>query len=159
MQIRPLRKDNYSAAASLYAETVQWQFFTVPPVDPSVFINVLTAPTSCFYELVNKDDKFVGLGGLENIKWIDKTAEPVIAITRDLRGSPRVATKFATQLFESLPKKLGIHRVQSFVLQNSPSVPLLKHLGFRREGTMERVRFKDGEYVDADIYALMFEEV
>jgi hypothetical protein len=137
--IRPLSKSNYDVAAKLYAETTRWQFYTVPPVDSSMFVSVLTAPTSCFYELVNKEDKFVGLGGLENIKWIDKTAEPVIAITRDLRGTPRVATKFADSLFETLPKKLGIHRVHSIVLQDSPSVPLLKHLGFTCEGTLERL--------------------
>lgn len=157
--IRPLSKENYADAARLYAETTEWQFFTIPPVDPSAFIHVLTAPSSCFYELINKEDKFVGLGGLENIKWIDKTAEPVIVIAPELRGSPRVATKFAVSLFETLPKKLGIRRVHSIVLRDSPSIPLLKHLGFRHEGTLERVRYKDGLFLDADVYALMFEEV
>jgi len=52
--------------------------------------------------------------------------------------------------------QLGLHRMAAFIDEaNTPSLKLLKHFGFTKEGTMREDYFVDGKNEDSDCYALL----
>lgn len=53
-------------------------------------------------------------------------------------------------------KEMKLNRIEAFVASyNEPSVRLLKHYGFQKEGTARGHYLVDGVYEDSDFYALL----
>jgi RimJ/RimL family protein N-acetyltransferase len=69
------------------------------------------------------------------------------------------ATEACAHLLDHAFAERGLHRVSASVLApNEDSVALCKRLGFVHEGTSRDLGFVDGEFVDAERYALLAEE-
>lgn len=69
------------------------------------------------------------------------------------------ATEIATLAVQYAFDERGLHKVSARVLDwNDASRRVLEKLGFEREGRLRDHYFVDGEYVDADRYALLESE-
>lgn len=150
MKLVPLKSEDFDYAQSLYDEGLEWAPRSVI-YDVGLWQKALSSQ-SALWKMIEVDGYVKGLAGLENIHLIDRVCEPYIAIDRDLRG-----TGFALTAGELMRKfaveQLGIQRIQSIVLENSPSRKLLDRLGFIQEGLMRKARYKNGEFVNAIMYA------
>ena len=53
---------------------------------------------------------------------------------------------------------MGLNRIYSDVLEGNPALKLYEHLGFKNEGCMRKMYFKDGKYQDSMIIGILKED-
>ena len=54
---------------------------------------------------------------------------------------------------------MGLKRVEAFLsLENTPSLKLVRSLGFKEEGTLRDHYFKDGKLEDSTVFSLLLNE-
>lgn len=142
----------FDFAREMYGEMLPWSVASLPKhVDVDA---CLQDEKSHWWTFELSKNELVGLCGLQGVNPIDRTAEPAIAIHPAYRNATH-GLKMSRLLIETAWKRLNLRRLHVIVLKDAPSVPLLKRTGFKCEGTFEKVRYRDGEYVDACMYALM----
>jgi len=67
-----------------------------------------------------------------------------------------IASEVLRPVIEYCQKEKDIHRLEAFVEEgNHASCRVLEKLGFAYEGTMKECEFKDGNYINLLIYALL----
>lgn len=55
--------------------------------------------------------------------------------------------------------KMNLHRIEAFVSpENTPSIQLMKHAGFSKEGHLREHYFKDGRYEDSVVFSILKSE-
>ena len=147
---------DYASIRLLYLETVKWCSQTQRDPSTEDIHTVFSSPLSVWRAAFTKDTHtlpaLVGLIGVERINWIDRTADPSIAIVPAARRkgwSLAVAEAFRELLF----KQFAIRRLQTVILEGAPSRGLLERLGFVHEGTLRSLRWVDGRYIDGLLYA------
>lgn len=102
---------------------------------------------------VEENSHFCGAIGYNDLQEENRKAEIGFWLLPEFRGNGFII-EAAEVLLEYLFKDLNLHRVEAFIeSQNHNSSKVLKKLGFTCEGNMRDYEFKNGEYVDVEIYA------
>ena len=158
MKVIPLSGRDREEAALLYLEGVPMALRSLPPdgIPLGAAYMALAAPDSQWWVLLDNEGKVMGLGGYERLNWLDGVGEPYIAIRQDKQGLG-YGRSFANYIVHAGLNQLDLRRIQTTVLECSPSLGLLKKYGFKHEGTLRAIRQYDGKYVDAHCYALVKE--
>jgi len=94
-------------------------------------------------------DEMIGVSYLTDIDWANRNAEFAIWIgekAHQRKGYGRQATELV--LLHAFGD-MNLHRVHLTVLSNNePARKMYSSLGFREEGVLREILFKNGEYVD-----------
>ncbi len=154
MRLISLPQRNLDEAVQLYEEGLQWSPVTIFPGNH--LIHAFTAPNSQWWCWVDHN-LLIALAGFERISWIDRCAEPYVAVSPKHRKQG-LGKVLGEALLEKGLKDLNLHRIQTTVLNGSPSIPILEHLNFTKEGTLHKVRYKDGTYQDAHLFSWVRKE-
>ena len=143
--------DDHRAAMRLYEQTIPWATTTmVEKVPGSLWQQAFDSPNSMWW-IVGRG---IALIGFEEINSIDGVASPIISVDEACQKQGH-GRKLAEVMRDIAFNTLNIRRIQSSLLADAPSIKLLEHLGFEKEGTSRAVRYRNGEYVDVVHYALI----
>lgn len=152
MRLIKVKNEDIQRAVGMYILAEEWTPFSHLGISEQAAFDALSSPNSFWRFLVDDSDKVIGLCGLEKINPLDKVAEPFIALIPAKQNSG-LGLEAMTLIFDVAKRDLGFRRLQTTVLTDSPSRPFLEKLGATCEGILRKLRFKNGEYVDALLYA------
>ncbi len=158
--LRPLRVGDEAQLHGYWSDPRVTEHTSIPPLDLAAtgelvrrYIADYASARSCRWALADERDVLVGTCGFSNWSLPHSHAELVydLAPSHWHRGLMRAAVAaalswaFATARF---------NRVHAFVMvTNQPSIRLLEHLGFSREGTLAQYRIAHGTPRDFHLYA------
>jgi RimJ/RimL family protein N-acetyltransferase len=109
------------------------------------------------WAILNENDRHIGFIGLHTIDWRNRSARGGLLIgERSVWGlgyasdAVNTRTRFA---FE----QLGLHRIEGHTL--NPAMRRVYHkCGYRHEGTARKLRWRNGQWLDAERYAILEED-
>lgn len=109
--------------------------------------------------VTESDDKVLGLVTLASIDQLNQSAELHIMIgEKDSRGKG-MGTFAVTEMLKHAFNNLNLHRVELSVLStNKVAQKLYEKCGLVREGTKRKAVYKNGQFVDMHIYAVLRED-
>ena len=114
-----------------------------------------SAKTDVIFTVCLQNGKPIGIVGLHNINWINRSAEFGIIIDAEARekGNGEKATRaIISYAFETL----NLHRIYSDVYENNvASLALHKKCGFEKEGVEIDGVFKNGAYLNVIRFAII----
>lgn len=155
MRLEKLRPEYMEEAVKLYQIAEDWTTFTHTGITPQDALVALTSPDSVWRLVVSDESKIIGLVGYERLRPFDGVGEPYIALTQTAQKKG-MGLDAATMLFDWGRAELALRRIQTVVLDSAPSRPLLEKLGFKHEGTLRKLRFKGGKFIDGQQYGWVF---
>lgn len=150
MKALPLEGRFIEEAVKLYRLGTPWMPSTVVIIQPEDAFAKLTAPNAQFWVFVDDDDKVQAMAGFENIQPIDRTAEPYVVVD-ETKQTTGLGWKISEFLFERR-LTLNLRRIQSIVLEDSPSAKFLVKLGFKQEGVLNAMRLREGQPVNGLVF-------
>jgi [ribosomal protein S5]-alanine N-acetyltransferase len=160
--LRPLHDGDEAALHGYFTDPRVTEHTSIPPLDLSAtrevvrrYIADYTSARSCRWALVDERDVLVGTCGFSSWSLSHSHAELAYDLTPSLwhRGLMRCAVACALSWAFNTA---GFNRVHAFVMvTNQPSIRLLEHLGFLREGTLAQYRVARGVPRDFHLYALL----
>lgn len=105
------------------------------------------------------NDNLVGLVSLTSIDTLNRSAEFHIMIG-DISSQNKGAGSFATnEMLNHAFNNLNLHRISLSVLEdNTRAQHVYEKVGFKKEGVLRKVFFKNGIYVNAFIYSILKNE-
>lgn len=105
--------------------------------------------------LFTEDGKVIGMVGYQGINLHNKVAALGYWIDETWQGKG-IMTKSAQNIIEYGWDVLDIHRyeIQAWV-ENKQSVALAKRLGFVHESILKEIEYRDGIFLDHDLYRLL----
>jgi ribosomal-protein-alanine N-acetyltransferase len=113
--------------------------------------------TDLHWAILNENDRHIGFIGLHQIDWRMRSAAGGLVIgERSVWGqgyacdAVRTRTRFA---FE----QLGLHRISGHTL-NPAMRRVYEKCGYRHEGTARKLRWRNGRWLDAELYAILEED-
>jgi GNAT superfamily N-acetyltransferase len=105
---------------------------------------------------IELDGKYVGNVNLTNINLVHRNAEYSIMIGSESSRGLGVGFHASSQIIEHGFQHLGLHRIWLTVLEsNLRALSLYQKLGFQIEGRMRDSLFKNGDYQDLIVMALI----
>jgi len=94
----------------------------------------------------------VGVCGLCNINWVNRTAEISIYVV----GFPGIAAQALDLLIDKAFKEFNLHRLWAEVYEfNTANIELFEGSGFQLEGMLHEHVFKQGKYHNCLMYGLV----
>lgn len=106
-------------------------------------------------EAGDRDGAVVGTATLAHVDRRHRRAEVGFAVTRRLWGR-RIVSRTLPVLVAHAFETLDLHRLEADVdPENSPSLQVLEHNGFRREGHLRERYTQDGRWHDAVLLGLL----
>jgi RimJ/RimL family protein N-acetyltransferase len=116
--------------------------------------------SSLFYGIVLREDgKLIGLCGLKNIDWKNRTAEFSMWIGEEEHRHQGYARDAAQVLLKLAFDELNINRVYGKVLAyNTRMSAILQQAGAVKEGVEREAVYKDGKYHDGICFSLLKRE-
>lgn len=100
-------------------------------------------------------DELVGVCGLCNISWPNRTAEVSIYLTPEWQGQG-IAHEVLKLLARKAFREYNLHRLWAEIYgNNQSSVKLFEDCGYKCEGKMVQHVYKDGRYHDSLLYGLV----
>ncbi len=109
--------------------------------------------------ITDEDDMILGCVYLLNIDNINLSADLHIMIGESCNRGKGIGTYAVTSVVEHAFYNLNLHRIQLEVLEyNSVARTLYKKIGFKEEGIKRKAVYKNGEYFDELIMALLRED-
>lgn len=128
------------------------QYNWLDHISKSHDIEMFAIELSCNRELV-------GVCGLCNINWVNRTAQPSRYIAPGYQGEelmPEVIKLLRQKAFE----EFNLHRLWTEVYSfRTERIALLEKYGYILEGKLRKHIFKQGQYYDSLIYGLLKEEI
>jgi RimJ/RimL family protein N-acetyltransferase len=102
--------------------------------------------------------ELVGVCGLTNISWVNRTAEVSIYVVPECQ-SEGIGLKTLRCLRNVAFREFHLHRLWAEIFAfNDRSIELFERAGFCQEGRMEDHVFKNGAYHDSLIYGLVVKD-
>lgn len=102
------------------------------------------------------DGRLIGVCGLHDINWIDRSATFGIVIGEKDLWEQGYGTEAACLLLDHGFSKLNLHRVELGVFDfNARAQRCYEKVGFRKEGCLRQKRFKDGRYCDEIVMSIL----
>lgn len=106
---------------------------------------------------IERNGALVGVCGLCNINWVNRTAETSIYVAPDLQY-PEVAAKALYFLKQKAFEEFNLHRLWVEVYEfHTAKIALLQQGGYVLEGRLRKHSFKQGRYFDSLMYGLLRE--
>ena len=106
----------------------------------------------------DKDDKILGIVSLVSIDHMNQSGELHIMIGNNENQNKGLGTFAVKEMINHAFNNLNLHRIELTVLDsNKRAQHLYEKVGFVREGTKKQAKYKNGEFVDMHIYALIKE--
>jgi RimJ/RimL family protein N-acetyltransferase len=113
-------------------------------------------PTIRMYALMEAD-AIVGVCGLTSIDWTNRRAEFSLYIDPELHGSG-LGKQALTALLNHGFKVLNLNCIWGETFQDNPAAKMFESLGFKKEGTRRQFYFREGTFINADIYSILSSE-
>lgn len=109
--------------------------------------------------IIDDNDKVLGVVYLTNIDHLHRSAEFSVMVGEvDCRGKG-IGSFAVKEMLDHAFFNLNLNRIELSVLtNNAAAVRLYEKHGFVREGIKRQARFKNGEYNDIYIYAILRED-
>lgn len=113
-----------------------------------------------FFLLIDKTNNLpIGECGFHTWNVIHKRAEIFYSMRKDAYKQKGFMTEALQAVLDFGFNELGLHRIQALVADyNTPSIKLLLHYGFTKEGTMREDYVEKGIHEDSDCYSLLKRE-
>lgn len=106
-----------------------------------------------------KDNKIIGLTGLEDIVWNNGTAIFYIGFGEEEARGKGYGTQVTELVLNFAFKELNIHRIHLTVLEyNHRAIKLYEKVGFKKEGTYREFIHRDGKRYDLYMYGILRRE-
>jgi RimJ/RimL family protein N-acetyltransferase len=113
--------------------------------------------TNLHWALLNENDRHIGFVGLHQIDWRTRSAAGGLMIgERGVWGMGYASDAVSTRnrfAFE----QLGLHRIEGHTL-NPAMRRVYEKCGYRHEGTARKLRWRNGQWLDAERYAILEED-
>lgn len=154
---------NLSFFESVYRDVVPWAVYSHVSTGFSCADTVTSGSNVWRVWAQVTDDvqiapSLIGIAGLCNLNFIDRSAEVVVGICKELRKGGH-GEAMSKALIDFAFTTVNLRRLYSVVLEDAQSIPLLKKFGFKHEGTMKQARYRNGRFVDTMAYGLIRDEV
>jgi RimJ/RimL family protein N-acetyltransferase len=163
-QLRPLRLGDELPWHAYLADPRVTEHTSIPAADLAAIrrsverhMQEYSTATSCRWALADADGALVGTCGFSNWSLTHQHAELVYDLSPSHwgRGLMRQAVRAALDWAFLVA---GFHRVHAFVMTtNQPSIAVLEHCGFAREGTLRHFRMARDRPRDFHVYARLHE--
>jgi len=166
MELIKVEADRVEAAARLYQSAEEWTAYTNYGISLADAANAILAPNAVWRFITREwtteeietgspmtTRKVIGLAGFEKINPLDRIGEPFVALyeTEQNKGQGLAAMQL---IFNWGINDLNLRRMQATFIEGSKSMKFYTELpNIQHEGTLRKIRFKDGKYVDGYIYA------
>lgn len=101
----------------------------------------------------------LGMMGLMEIDWKNRTAESAIKLKKDAPKRQGYATDAEFTLMQFAFESMQLHRLSAEILEyNTASIALHEKCGARREGLKREAVFKKGKYHNVVCYGVFYED-
>lgn len=126
-------------------------FFTLPvSLNETIkwYENIVKNPTREDFIIIEKEtDKRIGFGGYTNIDWINKKAEPNIAIGEVAAWGKGYGTEGLHLLLDYAFNVMGLNRMYGYVVEfNKAAIKMDLKAGFNNEGLLIEDVFLNGKF-------------
>lgn len=106
---------------------------------------------------ITDDGDFVGVISLQNINWVNRSAELAILVGKNQRQG--IGKEACRQICKHGFNALNLHRIYCGIHEgNIGMVKVTEYLGMKQEGRKRQAMFKHGKYADTLHYGLLKEE-
>ncbi len=117
-------------------------------------------PTIRMYKIVAKTQEKVGpvgVCGLTSINMLNRNAEFSLYVAPEVqgRGIGRAALKL---LFAHGFLNLGLHQIWGESFEGNPAMRIFDEIGMKRDGVRRDFYFRDGRFVNANLFSITGEE-
>jgi RimJ/RimL family protein N-acetyltransferase len=99
----------------------------------------------------------IGVCGLTSIDPVCRRAEFSLYIAPELQGYG-YGRKAILTLIDHGFSNLGLNLIYGESFEGNHAQDLFRSIGFKHEGTRRSFYFKEGKFIDADLYSLLFSE-
>ena len=105
------------------------------------------------------DDEILGLVSLTTIDSINQSAELHIMIENNKNQNKGIGSFAINKMLQHAFFNMNLHRVELTVLSdNDRARHVYEKCGFKQEGIKRKSNFKNGEFVDTCVYAILKED-
>lgn len=105
------------------------------------------------------DDKILGLVSFVSINYMNQSAEFHIMIGDKDNQGQGMGTFAVKEMLHHAFYNMNLHRIELTVLDsNKRAQHFYEKIGFIREGTKRKAKFKNGEFVDMHLYSVLKED-
>jgi len=131
--------------------------FVGPEVDANWFTSYVNSrDRNVRLAIIDEDEEFVGCAYLLDISWVHRAAEFAIMIGAKDRWGRGLGRKAIGAALSHAFDDLQLNRVWLHVNHsNARALHLYESVGFRREGTLRNAVFKNGQYWDVEVMAIL----
>lgn len=127
--------------------------------DISNFLKSLETGRNFVWGIFNARDGHIGNVSLQQVSWINRTAELAILIGESAHWGKGVGRSACAALVSHAFQHMDLRRIfLSTARTNVGMVNLAESLGFVHEGTLREHLFLEGTCTDAEMYALLRSE-
>jgi len=107
-----------------------------------------------------KNDVHIGNISIQNINWINRSAEIAILIGNKKYWNKGVGSEAYKLVIGYGFRTLNLNRLSSGqTVTNKGMISVCEKNGMRKEGTLREVLYKNGEYTDAVIYSILLKDL
>lgn len=115
--------------------------------------------TMAFAVRWKNNDDHIGNGSIQKIDWINRSAELAILIGEKDAWNKGVATEVYRLLIRYGFMVLNLNRISSAqTCRNAAMVKVCEKAGMIKEGLLREALFKNGEYLDVAVHALLLKD-
>jgi RimJ/RimL family protein N-acetyltransferase len=115
-------------------------------------------PTIELFIIGSRDDKIIGFGGLTSIDRVNSRAEISLCIGNEFsQESPLPSDYFGYSVDTIVAHAMlsqNLNSVWVEALEGDPKNERFLACGFKKDGTLRQRYFREGQYLDANIYSL-----
>lgn len=114
-------------------------------------------PTIRMYAIHDDGATVVGVCGLTSIDHVNRNAEFSLYIAPNYHGN-KLGEKALKTLVAHGFRNLGLHHIFGETFQGNKAYKIFQDVGFRYSGTRRKFYFRDGRFINADLYDILSEE-
>lgn len=109
--------------------------------------------------ILDGNDEFIGVVSLTNINTINQSAEFHIMIGDEGSQNKGAGTYATKSMLSHAFENLNLNRIELTVLvDNYRAIKMYEKIGFRKEGELRNIYYKNGNFKNAYIYSILKEE-
>lgn len=121
------------------------------------FDRIKTDPKIKMYEILDEDEKPIGVCGLTDIDYNNQSAEFSLYISPDRSGNGFGSKALMTLVLHGF-KNLGMNHIWGETFEDNHAAKVFETLGFVKEGTRRKFYNRRGKYIDAHLYSMIRED-
>jgi ribosomal-protein-alanine N-acetyltransferase len=111
------------------------------------------------WALLNENDRHIGFIGLHQIDWQSRVATSGIVIGEKSLWGRGYATDAIRTKTRFVFDELGLHRIEGQTMgPNLAMRKVYKKCGYHHEGTARKKRWRNGQWLDVELFAILDED-